>query len=95
MTRLGLATALLVPVIMAGCQRTPPPPPAPILSAGEAACAAQAAQLSGVDPATVVVSPTSSTKTGATIYTVTAGANSYTCVVEIDNSISTFEVVEL
>ena len=64
-----------------------------MLSPGEAACAAQAAQVAGVDAATVTVVPTATTKTGATIYTATVGDTDYTCVVEVDSSISTFEVV--
>ena len=94
MTRTGLAMALLVPIAIAACgrQEAPELPPAPVLSSGESACAARAAQVAGVDPTTVSVSPTSSTKTGATIYTATAGGNSYTCVVELDSTISSFEM---
>ena len=95
MTRLALATALMLPVVLAACQRTPPPPPAPVMSAAEAACAARAAEVAGVDTATVTVVPTASTKTGATIYTATVGNTAYTCVVEIDQTVSTFEVVEI
>lgn len=93
MTKLGLAAALLVPVVLAACHKAPPPPPPPVLSPGEAACAARAAELAGVDAGTVVVVPTASTKTGATIYTATVGDTDYTCVVEIDSTISTFEIV--
>ena len=40
--------------------------------------------------------PTTTTKTGATVYTVTVGDTEYTCVVEIDQTtVSTFEVVAM
>jgi hypothetical protein len=92
--RVGLAAMLTVPVVLAACQRTPPPPE-PVVNPAEAACAARAAELAGVDAATVDVVPTTSTKTGATVYTATVGDTSYTCVVEADLTISTFEVVEV
>jgi hypothetical protein len=95
MQKIGLAAMLLAPVIVAACNREPAPPPAPVMSAGEAACAARAAQVAGVDAATVTVVPTASTKTGATIYTATVGNQDYTCVVELDSTVSTFEVVEV
>lgn len=89
-----LAATLLVPLALAACQRTPPPPPpAPILTAAEAACAARAAEVAGVDAALVTVVPTASTKSGATIYTASVGDTDYTCVVEVDQTISTFEVI--
>ena len=91
MTRFGFAALVAVPIVLAGCNREPPPPPAPIQSAGEAACAARAAQLAGVDPATVTVVPTASTKSGATIYTTTVNGVDYRCVVEIDSTISAFD----
>jgi hypothetical protein len=94
MPRIGLAVAI-VPLVFAACQRAAEPPPAPVASPAEAACAAQAAQLAGVDAATVDVVPTTSTKTGATVYTATVGGTSYTCVVEADLTISSFEVVEV
>jgi hypothetical protein len=93
MTRSGLAAVALPLVVLAACQRPAPEPPAPVVSPGEAACAAQAAQVAGVDPATVTVVPTATTKSGATIYTATVGETDYTCVVELDSTISTFEVV--
>ncbi len=91
MTRFGFAALVAVPIALAACHREPPPPPAPIQSAGEAACAARAAQLAGVDPATVTVVPTASTKSGATIYTTTVNGVDYRCVVEIDSTISAFD----
>lgn len=78
---------------LAACQKPAPTPPAPVLTPAEAACAAQAASVSGVDVGTVTVVPTSSTKTGATVYTATAGGKDYMCVVEVDQTISTFQVL--
>jgi hypothetical protein len=95
MTRFGRAAiVMMVPVVFSACQRAAPPP-APVVNPAEAACAAQAAQTAGVDAATVDVVATTSTKTGATVYTATAGNTSYTCVVEPDLTISTFEVAEV
>jgi nitrous oxide reductase accessory protein NosL len=88
-----LAATLMVPVVLAACQRTPPPPPAPVQTAAEAACAARAAEVAGVDAGLVTVVPTASTKTGATIYTASVGDTDYTCVVEFDQTVSTFEVI--
>lgn len=93
MTKFGLAALVAVPIALAACNREPPPQPAPIQSAGEAACAARAAQIAGVDPATVTVFPTASTKSGATIYTASVGGIDYRCVVELDSTISTFDVL--
>ena len=94
MQKIGLAAILVAPIILGACNREPPPPPAPVMTAAEAACAARAAEAAGVDAATVVVTPTASTKTGATIYTASVGGASYTCVVEMDSTVSTFEVME-
>jgi hypothetical protein len=93
MTKIGLVALALPVVVLAACQQPEPPPPTPVQSAGELACAAQAAAAAGVDQGTVTVVPTSSTKSGATVYTVTAGDQQYTCVVEIDQSVSAFEVI--
>jgi hypothetical protein len=82
-------------VVLAACQQPAPEPLPPVQSPGEAACAAQAAQVAGVDAATVTVVPTASTKSGATIYTATVGETDYTCVVELDSTISSFEAVSL
>ena len=90
MTKFGLAALVAVPLALAACQKAPPPPPPPVQSPGEAACAAHAASLQGVQPSAVTVTPTSSTKTGATIYTATANGVSYRCVVEVDSKISAF-----
>ena len=93
MTKLGLAGLALPLLVLAACQKEEPVAAAPVLSPGEAACAAQAATVAGVDAATVTVVPVSSTKTGATVYTATVGDTDYTCVVEIDQTISAFEVI--
>jgi hypothetical protein len=90
MTRIGLATALIVPVALAACNRTPPPPEPVPLTAAESACAAAGANAAGVDAATVSVTPTSSTKTGETIYTVVANGVGYNCVVGPDNVVASF-----
>ncbi len=92
MTRFGLAALVAVPIALAACHREPPPPPVPVQTAGEAACAARAAQAAGVDAATVTVIPTASTKTGATIYTASVNGVDYRCVVEVDSTVSTFGV---
>lgn len=92
--RIALGMALLAPIVVAACQRAPEPEPAaPLLTAGEQACVAQAAATAGVDPATVTIAPTASTKTGATIYTVNAGEASFTCVVEADLTVSEFSAL--
>ena len=94
MTKIELVALALPVVVLAACQRPePPPPPTPTQTAGELACAAQAAAAAGVDQGTVTVTPTTSTKSGATVYTVTAGDQQYTCVVEIDQTVSAFEVI--
>ncbi len=90
MIRTGLALMLLTPIALAACNRQPPPPPAPVLSAAEQACVAQGAQMSGVDPATVTVTPTASTKLGETIYTVVANGIGYNCVVSPEGAVTSF-----
>jgi hypothetical protein len=91
--RFALGMALLAPIVVVACQRAPEPEPAPLLSAGEQACIDQAAATAGVDPATVTIAPTASTKAGATIYTVNAGTASFTCVVEVDLTVSEFSAL--
>ncbi|HMQ94926.1 MAG TPA: hypothetical protein PKA33_14580 [Amaricoccus sp.] len=94
MNRFGILAAVALPVVMAACApKAPLPEPAPVLSAAEQACAAQAAAVGGVDVATVVVVPLTTTKSGATVHEVTAGEVRYSCVVELDNSISSFEAL--
>lgn len=92
LTKTGLAAALVLPMVFAACNRTPEPVPValPVMSGAEQACADRAAQISGLGPEAVTVVPTASTKTGATIYAASAGGVDYTCVVEIDMSVSTF-----
>jgi hypothetical protein len=92
MAKFGLAAHGAGPIALAACEREAPPA-AVVQSPGEAACAARTAQLAGVDPATVTVVPTASTKSGATIYTASAGGVDYRCVVELDSTISAFDVL--
>ena len=90
MTRTGLAVALMLPVVLAACQKTPPPPPQPVLTGPEAACAARGAATAGVDVSTVTVTPASSTKTGEPIYSVVANGVGYNCVVGLDGAVQSF-----
>ena len=90
MTRLTLAVMLVSPIALAACNRQPPPPPAPVLSAAEQACVAQGAQVAAVDPATVTVTPTTTTKVGDTVYTVVAGGIGYDCVVSPAGVVTSF-----
>ena len=91
MNRAILALMLIAPLAIAACQKPPPPPPAPVLSPAEQACIAAGAQTAGVDPATVSVTPTASTKMGDTIFTVVAGGVAYTCVASPDGAVSSFQ----
>jgi hypothetical protein len=92
MTRTGYVAVLALPVLMVACQPAPEPEPAPMINPAEAACAAAAAQATGVDAATVTVVPVASTKTGATVYEATVDGMVYTCVVEIDGTVSAFSL---
>ena len=58
-----------------------------MLSPAEQACIARAPQTGGVDPTTVTVTPTSSTKIGDTIYTVVANGIAYNCVASPDGTV--------
>jgi hypothetical protein len=91
MTKTSLALILIVPIAMAACAKKSPPPPVPVLSPAEQACIAQGAQVAGVDPSTVTVTPVSSTKVGDTIYSVVAGGIGYTCVASPDGTVTSFE----
>ncbi len=86
-----IGAALALPLGIAACAKKPEVPPAPIRTAAEEACAAAAATATGLDASVVTVSPTASTKTGGTIYTAQVGDQSFTCVVEPDLSVSTFQ----
>lgn len=87
----GIAAALALPVAMAACApKPPPPPPAPVMSPAEEACSALVLQTAGVTEGDVTIGPVASTKTGATVYQASFGGVDYTCVVEIDNTISSF-----
>ncbi len=91
MNRLSLLAVLGPLVIVAACAPKPAPPPAPVMTGPEQVCANRGAATAKVDVSTVTVVPTSSTKTGDTIYTVTAGGIAYNCVVEPNGTtISTF-----
>ncbi len=95
MRKAGLAAALVLPIVIAACNRTPEPEPMvmPTMSGPEQACADRAAQMAGVEAGSVSVVPTASTKTGATIYTVNAGGVEYMCVVEMDMTVSQFSMM--
>jgi hypothetical protein len=90
-----LGLALIAPVVLVACNRQPEPAPAPlpVMSAGEQACIDRAAATTAVDPATITIVPSASTKSGATIYTVTAGGVSYSCVAELDGTVSGFSAL--
>lgn len=90
MRMIGIA-ALALPVAIAACApKPPPPPPAPVMTPAEEACSALALQAAGVTEGDVTITPVSATKTGATVYTASFGGVDYNCVVEIDNTISSF-----
>jgi len=86
----GIALALAVPVALAACAPKPEPAPAPVMSPAEEACSALALQAQGLQEGDVTVTPVSSTKTGATLYDVSLNGIGYSCVVEINNTISSF-----
>ncbi len=86
----GIAAAVALPVVIAGCQRTPEPPPAPVMSPAEEACAALAIQAQGLTEGDATVGAVAATKTGATVYDVSLNGIDYTCTVEVDGTISAF-----
>lgn len=90
MRHLGILAALALPVAIAACSREPEAPPAPMMSPAEEACSALAIQAQGMTEGDVTVAPVSATKSGATIYDVSLNGIGYSCVVEIDNTISSF-----
>ena len=90
MTRTGLAVALMLPIVLAACNKNPPPPPQPVLTGPEAACAARGAATAGVDVSTVSVTPVSSTKAGEPIYSVVANGVGYNCVVGMNGAVESF-----
>jgi len=85
----GILAMAAAPLVLAACAREPEPEVL-FVAGPEQACAEQAAIASGLDASVVAVTPTASTKTGATIYTATAGDAAYTCVVEVDGAVSSF-----
>ena len=94
MRKHGILLAAALPVLVAACSREPEPEVL-YVAGPELACAEQAAIASGMDASTIMVSPTASTKTGATVYTATAGAQSYSCVVEVDGTVSSFTPIAM
>ena len=91
-TKLAFGAILALPLVVGACARQPEPEPVTVavVAGPEQACAERAAGLAGLDPAAVTATPVSLTKTGATVYAVDAGGVSYTCVVEIDGTVSSF-----
>ncbi len=81
---------LVLPMAFAACAKKPEPVMVPALSAPEQACVDRAAATTGADPTAISVTPTASTKTGDTIYTVTANGVAYNCVVGPDMTVSVF-----
>lgn len=90
MKRASLAMMLVLPMAFAACAKKPEPVPVPVMSAGEQACVDRAVATTGADPTSVAVTPTASTKTGDTIYTVTANGVGYSCVVAPDLTVASF-----
>lgn len=82
--------AAALPFALAACAPEPAAPPAPMMTPAEEACSALALQQLGLTEGDAVVTPVSSTKTGATIYNVQVGGQEFTCTVEIDNTVSAF-----
>lgn len=82
--------AAALPIALAACTPKPAEPPAPVMTPAEEACSALALQKLGMADGKAIVTPVSSTKTGATIYNVQAGGQEFTCTVEIDNTVSAF-----
>lgn len=87
----ALAALLALPLAISACAKPPAPPPAPVLSAAEQACVARAATTSGLNPATIGILPATPTKTGDMVYSVTAGAVSYSCVTAPDGTVTHFK----
>jgi len=86
----GIAAALALPVVIAGCAPRAVEPPAPVMSPAEEACSALALQAQGLTEGDATVGPVAATKTGATVYDVSLNGFDYTCTVEIDGAISGF-----
>ncbi len=94
MKKHGILAMAALPLLVAACAREPEPEVL-IVSGPELACAEQAAIASGLDASVITVTPTASTKTGATIYTATAGDAAYNCVVEVDGTVSSFTAMAM
>lgn len=82
--------AMALPLAIAACAPKPVEPPPPTMTPAEEACSGLALQSLGLTAADAIVTPVSSTKTGATIYNVQVGDANFTCAVEIDNTVSAF-----
>jgi len=96
MKKHGILAMAALPLLVAACAREPEPEPEVLFVPGpELACAERAAIATGLDASVVTVTPTASTKTGATIYTATAGDAAYNCVVEVDGTISSFTAMAM
>ena len=89
MRKHGILAMAALPLLVAACAREPEPEIL-IVAGPELACAEQAAVATGLDASTITVTPTASTKTGATVYTATAGDAAFNCVVEVDGTVSSF-----
>ncbi|MBP7241435.1 hypothetical protein [Amaricoccus sp.] len=89
--RFAVLAVAAFPLAIAACSPKPEPP-APTMSPAEEACSALALQQLGLTEGDVTVTPVASSKTGATIYDVqVAGSTTtFTCTVEIDNTVSAF-----
>ena len=94
MKKHGILAMAALPLLVAACAREPEPEVL-IVAGPELACAEQAAIASGLDASVITVTPTASTKTGATIYTATAGDAAYNCVVEVDGTVSSFTAMAM
>jgi streptogramin lyase len=89
MGRFGILMMAALSLLVAACAREPVPEVL-IVAGPELACAEQAAVATGLDASVITVTPTASTKTGATVYAVNAGGAGFNCVVEVDGTVSSF-----
>jgi hypothetical protein len=91
MTSWKLFALCALPLATAACgQRTPPPPPMPVLSAGEQACVDRTVASTGAASGNVAIVATGATKMGDSIYTTSVGQTDFTCVVGMDGMVSSF-----
>lgn len=86
------AFLLALPLLAAACtEHAAKTEQTAAMNPGEQACAAQAAQAAGVDPATVAVTKTTTSTNGASVFVAKTATHSYMCVIEPDQRMSTFE----